>query len=125
MEFFFSCTQCGVCCKGFGGTFVSEEDIAAIGQFLNLQPEQVQNEYCVKSGQSLVVAQRRNGFCIFWDGNCTIHPVKPHMCRQWPFISALRIDPFNWKIMADMCPGMHRNVNPDQLLSYLDCIDIL
>ena len=121
---FFSCTQCGTCCKGFGGTYVSQQDINAIGRFLNLPSEQVQTRYCVASGPSLVLSQRFDGYCIFWDGNCTIHPVKPHMCRQWPFISALRTDPTNWKIMADTCPGMHQDIDADTLLSYLDSIDI-
>lgn len=122
-ERFFACTQCGECCKGFGGTYVSDEDIVAIGQFLDLLPMQVRIKYCVDSGQRRVLTQRRDGYCIFWDGNCTIHPVKPNMCRQWPFINALRLDPSNWKIMADMCPGMHRDVNLGQLLSYLNHIE--
>jgi len=121
---FFFCTQCGECCKGFGGTYVSDDDIAAIGRFLNIPPSQVRSNYCVRSGQRRVLAQRADGYCVFWDGNCVIHPVKPRMCRQWPFIDGLRADPSNWQIMADVCPGMHREVKIDLLLSYLDCLDI-
>ena len=116
---FFSCTQCGECCKGFGGTYVSDADIAAIADYLGLSATFVRVSHCTTSGGRLILSQRADGYCTFWDGNCTIHPVKPRMCRQWPFIAALEADIGNWKIMADTCPGVQANVSLDQLVAYL------
>ncbi len=30
----FDCKKCGDCCKGYGGTFVTEQDIKAISAYL-------------------------------------------------------------------------------------------
>ena len=115
----FSCTQCGVCCRGYGGTYVTLADIAAMADFTHVAPDEFKRRYCVSSGQRLILAQRADGYCIFWDQNCTIHPVKPRMCRRWPFIESLLVDIINWQIMADSCPGMNRSLSEDALKAYL------
>ena len=106
---FFQCLQCGDCCVGFGGTRVSEADVKHISDYLNITPEKLRTDYCRQAGKTLQLAQRPDGYCIFWEGLCSIHPVKPRMCRAWPFIESVLIDPANWQIMAGMCPG----INPD------------
>jgi Fe-S-cluster containining protein len=111
----FECTQCGDCCKGFGGTYVTMADIDAIADFIGVAPADLVKSYCSPSGDKLVLAQRADGFCIFWDRNCTIHPVKPDMCRKWPFISSLLVDTANWNIMASVCPGMRNDLDGDTL----------
>ncbi len=116
----FTCTQCGACCKGFGGTYVNETDIAVIADYLGLSPSLFKNSYCVPSGNRSVLTQRSDGYCIFWDRNCTIHPVKPHMCRTWPFISSLWVDVTNWYIMADACPGMRSDIGDHELMVSLN-----
>ena len=93
----FNCRQCGDCCKGFGGTYVSHEDVQAIAAF--------------------ILAQAENGYCIFWkDRICTIHPVKPRMCKAWPFIPNVLKDPQNWHIMAGFCPGIRTDVTPSEIV---------
>ena len=67
-------------------------------------------KYCQLSGQKPVLAQRSDGYCIFWDKLCTIHPVKPLMCKRWPFLKSLLVDATNWQIMADACPGIQSDV---------------
>ena len=115
---FFECTQCGSCCKGYGGTRVDPKDIAAIADFLNLTVQTATARYCVLSGNKFVLGQRADGYCIFFDKNCTIHPVKPLMCRRWPFIPSLLVDILNWQIMAVSCPGIHRDVDVEALLMH-------
>ena len=56
-----------------------------------------------------------SGYCIFWDKLCTIHEVKPRMCKIWPFIESILVDPSNWDIIKSMCPGIHENTNMDDL----------
>jgi Fe-S-cluster containining protein len=102
----FECRQCGDCCRGYGGTFVSKQDIDAIASFLGTDPESFVATYCRLSGKKPLLTQKEDGYCIFWDRICTIHPVKPQMCRQWPFIESVLRDVVNWRIMASMCPGM-------------------
>ncbi len=35
----FKCEKCGDCCKGYGGTFVTEKDIKAIAAYLKTDPQ--------------------------------------------------------------------------------------
>ena len=107
----FECRLCGDCCKGYGGTFVTREDIEAISRFIGTDSRIFVTQYCQVSGKRLVLAQGSNGYCIFWDKLCTIHPVKPLMCRRWPFLGSLLVDSKNWQIMADSCPGIHTDVS--------------
>lgn len=115
----FECRQCGECCKGYGGTFVTEKEIKAIVDYLNIDPEHFVDKYCQVSGGKPVLAQGRNSYCVFWDGLCTIHPVKPRMCRNWPFIESVLVDINNWHIMAALCPGIRTDF-PDSAIK--ECI---
>jgi len=116
-EDLFSCQKCGDCCKGFGGTFVSTEDLKAIADYVRENhPELMITTFCQKSGNKNVLAQADNGYCVFWDKMCTIHPVKPRMCRKWPFIESILVDVENWYIMAGSCPGMRTDVSQADIL---------
>jgi Fe-S-cluster containining protein len=94
---------------------VTDADLTAIGEYIGAAPEEVIRSYCVPSGNKRVLAQGGDGFCIFFDRNCSIHPVKPRMCRQWPFISSLLVDIANWRIMASVCPGMRTDLDDETL----------
>lgn len=111
----FECNQCGDCCKGFGGTYLSDMDIQAIADYIGECVETFKNRYCEPSGGRLVLSQGKDDYCIFYSNNCTIHPVKPRMCRRWPFIDSLLVDTVNWHIMAASCPGMRTNMEEKQL----------
>ena len=106
----FECRLCGDCCKGYGGTFLSRQDIEAISRYIGLDARQFVAKYCQLSGNKPVLVQRSDGYCIFWDKLCTIHPVKPKMCKTWPFLKSLLVDSTNWQIMADSCPGIQPDV---------------
>ena len=107
----FDCRLCGDCCKGYGGTYVTGEDIEAISGYIGTDSRKFVAEYCQYSGNRPVLAQRDDGYCVFWDKLCTIHPVKPLMCKRWPFLKSLLVDPGNWQIMADSCPGIRTDVS--------------
>ena len=109
----FACQMCGDCCRGYGGTYVSDADIQAIADYIHEDPERFKARYCHLSGSRYVLAQSDNGFCVFWDGLCRIHPVKPRMCRNWPYIAAVLEDVANWRIMADTCPGIRTDLSDD------------
>lgn len=111
----FHCRHCGDCCKGFGGTVVTEADIKAIAEYVKEEPETFVARYCQPSGKKLVLAQAGNGYCIFWNDLCAIHPVKPRMCRRWPFIEGVLADIRNWQVMAGVCPGIRTDI-PDRVV---------
>ena len=110
----FQCRQCGECCRGFGGTVVNPQERRAIADHLGISLARFEKEYCAPSGSKLLIAQGADGFCCFFrDKLCGIHPVKPRMCRRWPFIPAVLVDPANWRAMAAQCPGMATDVTDD------------
>ena len=102
----FHCKKCGDCCHGYGGTFLSERDIKAIAKYIRTDVKSFLVKYCEFSGTKPILAQGKNGYCIFWDELCTIHPVKPYMCKAWPFLKSVLVDTGNWRIMSSMCPGI-------------------
>lgn len=108
----FTCRLCGQCCEGFGGTLVTPDDINAIAAFVGLDVETFTGRYCRTSGLGTVLAQGEDGKCVFFDKVCSIHPVKPRMCRRWPFIPAVVREPSNWPLMAANCPGMKMDADP-------------
>lgn len=114
----FECRQCGDCCKGFGGTYVTQKDIKKICAYSDINPDTFISRYCDKSGSRYVLTRGDDGFCVFFENReqCTIHPVKPYMCRAWPFIQTIITNPENWNIMANSCPGMKKDIPFDALV---------
>lgn len=108
----FECQQCGECCNGFGGTYVTQKDIINISTYIKYDPENFLSMYCDKSGSRHVLTRGKDGRCTFFDkkSQCTIHPVKPYMCKAWPFIKAVIKNPENWNAMANSCPGMKKDI---------------
>jgi len=115
----FECKKCGDCCKGYGGTFVSPDDINTIAAFIGEDPKDFIGRYCQVSGGRPVLAQSDNGYCVFWNSQCSIHPVKPRMCRAWPFIQGVLADVANWHIMAQFCPGIRTDIPDDMVVEYV------
>ncbi|VEN73511.1 Zinc/iron-chelating domain-containing protein [Candidatus Desulfarcum epimagneticum] len=112
----FECAECGECCKGFGGTFVTPGDMEKISAYIHCDPRTFAKKYCRPSGKGHVIAQGENGYCVFWKNKkCGVHPVKPRMCREWPFIPAVLKRPGNWRIMAGACPGIRAGAPADQI----------
>lgn len=111
----FACRRCGDCCRGYGGTYLQPREVEAIARFLGLSEAEFLARFCSRSGGRPILAQRADGYCVFWDRLCTIHPVKPRMCRRWPFIRSLLVDPANWRLMASCCPGMDADADAEKV----------
>lgn len=108
----FDCRRCGECCRGYGGTYVTPDDILAIAEYLGSDPDRFVADYCQMSGTRPVLGLAENGFCVFWkDKICGIHPVKPRMCRAWPFIESVLTDVTNWRVMSGMCSGIRTDAS--------------
>ncbi len=105
----FQCQQCGDCCAGRGGIFVRPEEVAEMAAFLDLDAREFRNRYMESSplGNRLGI---RDGVCVFLEDNrCRVHPVKPFICRQWPFFPALLVDAEEFEAAKGACPG----INPE------------
>ncbi len=115
-ERLFACRQCGECCHGYGGTYVSDTDIERISTFIGAEAAGFVAKYCRMSGSRPVLMQASDGYCIFCkDSVCGIHPVKPRMCRAWPFIKSILVDVGNWHAMARACPGMKTDLDGETI----------
>jgi len=119
----FECTQCGECCRGFGGTYVTPEDIERISRFIKCDPDTFVLRFCDMSGSRPVLSLGEEGKCVFFDELCTIHAVKPYMCRAWPFIQTLVDHPENWEAMAGSCPGMRKGI-PEETIQRIAILEI-
>lgn len=111
----FRCRMCGDCCVGYGGTALAAEDLEAISAYIGVDRRRFLQAYCIQSGPRILLAQSPDGRCIFWDELCTIHPVKPAMCKAWPYLPAVLTDPTNWKAMGSVCPGIRTDL-PEEVV---------
>jgi len=112
----FECGQCGRCCAGpeEGNIWVSEDEIFAIANHLNISIEQMQKIYIRKSGWRLnIIEDRQTNDCIFLkpgsDGSkgCSIYGVRPAQCRTWPFWKINLATPNSWCNAGQRCPGIN------------------
>jgi Fe-S-cluster containining protein len=114
-EDLFECCQCGQCCCGYGGTYLEEADIRNISSYLAISRDKFLTTFCTPSAGRYLLAQKKNGYCVFFDNLCTIHPVKPRMCMAWPFIENLLRNPSGWDVMAEACPGMRKGFSDEDI----------
>jgi Fe-S-cluster containining protein len=102
----FQCQQCGDCCAGRGGIFVRPGEVAAMAAFLHLDEADFRARYLEPSslGTRLGITE---GVCVFMeDHRCRVHPVKPLICRQWPYLPALLKDAEEFESAKGACPGI-------------------
>jgi Fe-S-cluster containining protein len=103
----FECTQCGTCCQGEGGIFISPEEIDRISRFLNISQTIFLEKYCLQKNGKTYIHTREDGYCHFSnEGRCRIHEVKPFPCRQWPFFPPMLRDQANWETARNSCPAL-------------------
>jgi Fe-S-cluster containining protein len=104
----FQCRQCGDCCAGRGGIYVQPREVEAMATLLEMPVAEFRRRFVEASplGPRLTVA---NGVCVFlMEGNlCRVHPVKPAICRQWPFLPALLAHPDELEHAKTACPGIN------------------
>ena len=115
----FDCQQCGDCCSGRGGVHVQPQEVEAMAELLSMPVEDFCSNYVEASttGPRLTVAA--NGFCVFlMEGNlCRVHPVKPFICRQWPFLPALLVNPDELEHAKGACPGINPNCTHEEFVA--------
>ena len=66
-------------------------------------------------GPRLTVAA--NGCCVLlMEGNLCGAPVKPFICRQWPFLPAMLMDPDELENAKTACPGIDPTCNHEDFV---------
>jgi hypothetical protein len=85
---------------------VQPEEVEEMAALLKMSPE----EFCARFVEVSYQGPRLttvNGFCVFLEDNlCRVHPVKPFICRQWPFLPALLAHPEELEAAKGACPGI-------------------
>lgn len=119
----FECQKCGACCTGEPGTiYVARDEVSQIAHFLNISENAHLQEYLYPFRDSYSVREAKDGDCLFFKDGCTIYPVRPSQCRDFPFwLDNLRSEN-NWRKVSAECPGIGKGrlFQKDEILSILE-----
>ncbi|MCH2171618.1 YkgJ family cysteine cluster protein [Myxococcota bacterium] len=113
----FRCTRCGNCCTGSpGSVLVSDDEIEALADHLELPPETFRERYTrrLRSGD-VSLTEKPSRDCVFYarGHGCTVHSQRPRQCRTWPFWNSLVHSRERWDEESRSCPGMNRGEHYD------------
>ena len=105
----FECTKCGNCCTGAPGVvWVDDEDIRQIARHRNCGEGEIRVMHTRPYRGKLSLQEFANGDCTFFDPDtrrCSIYPVRPTQCRNWPFWQSNLETPDDWTDTQTECPG--------------------
>lgn len=74
---------------------------------LEMDEQEFGNRYLESSSMGTRLAIKE-GVCVFMEDNrCRVHPVKPFICRQWPFLPVLLVDEEEFEAAKGACPGLN------------------
>ena len=121
----FECTRCGRCCRGAGNVWVSDEEIETLAKISEIAIDEFRRTHVKRSGRrGLVLSQKRNQDCIFWDDSlgCRVYAARPQQCRTYPFWKANLQSPEGWNAEKRSCPGvgegdLHSRENIESMLA--------
>lgn len=108
----FKCTECGQCCSGSPGyTWVTEAEITAIAQHLNLAIDEFSKKYLRYVDGRYALLEKRSGpdnyDCIFLkDKKCQIYTARPTQCRTFPWWTQNLASKEDWEEAARHCEGI-------------------
>lgn len=112
----FSCCRCGECCRGEKGILVTVAELEAMAGHLGLSPDNFAARYLVETPLGPQLATRF-GTCVFQEGSlCRVHPVKPRICREWPFLPALLAHADEFEAAKEACPGIVADVEHEDFV---------
>ncbi len=103
----FSCTGCGLCCKGPGHVWVGEHEIARLARHLKMDHQKFTKTYVRLVNMRLALTDSPQENCIFLgeDDRCTVYESRPDQCRKWPFWKKNIASPRAWRETEKVCPG--------------------
>lgn len=103
----FECLRCSDCCTGQGGIFLEPDELAPAARHLGLGVDEFVSTYCREVGGRYEVLTADTGVCaLLGPRGCRIHPVKPAICRAWPFLPQIVARPEAFEEAKLVCPGL-------------------
>ena len=113
----FSCQQCGECCRGERGILVTAAEHKAMAAHLGLSPADFAARYLVTTPLGPQLASQ-GGACALQEGGlCRVHPVKPRICREWPFLAALLCHADEFEAAKGACPGLAADARHEEFIA--------
>lgn len=103
----FTCRRCGHCCQGEGGIVLAARDIARLAAHLELSPEAMLSRFAEYVGGKHRLITGNDGYCVFYNEGCSIHPGRPDVCRAWPYFKGNIIDSESHAMASEDCPGIN------------------
>lgn len=84
----------------------------AAAAFLGLSEADFRRFYLEPGSPPWDIGLDKAGLCLFRqaDGLCLIHPVKPAVCRQWPFLPSLMARESAFQEARSACPGLRSDL---------------
>ncbi len=128
----FECTKCGACCRDNQILItVTNRDLFRIAHGLGLNAHELIRAldfYILDENKPIPVGleiipsveteqgpayialkKMENGDCIFLkDNQCMIHPLRPMVCKSFPFVFSKNHDELSWGLSfkKEICPGL-------------------
>ncbi|WP_291327989.1 YkgJ family cysteine cluster protein [Desulfovibrio sp. UCD-KL4C] len=112
----FDCKRCGHCCQGEGGIIMTQKDRARLADHLGLSEEEMILKFSETVNGKIRLKSKEDGYCIFFDEGCGVHPGRPDICRAWPFFRGNLIDKTSWEMIQDYCPGVNKDAGHEQFV---------
>jgi Fe-S-cluster containining protein len=108
----FQCRKCGECCAGRGGVRLSEGEAALAARFLDISPENFSARFLAPGPLPRDILCG-SGKCLFSEagGLCRIHPAKPKICRDWPYLPGPLTVESAFLDAKAACPGLRRDLS--------------
>ncbi len=105
----FECRMCGHCCQGEGGIIMTAKDRKRLAGHLEISEQELIEKHSETVNGKIRLQSREDGYCVFYNEGCGVHPGRPDICRAWPFFRGNLIDETSWEMIHEYCPG----VNPE------------
>ncbi|MBI9110575.1 YkgJ family cysteine cluster protein [Maridesulfovibrio ferrireducens] len=112
----FECQRCGHCCQGEGGIIMTKKDRKRLAEHLGLPEEEMILKYSETVNGKIRLQSREDGYCVFFNEGCGVHPGRPDVCRAWPFFRGNLVDKLSWEMVQDYCPGINNEAGHEQFV---------
>ncbi len=102
----FACEGCGTCCRWSGSVLLTDADIAALADHLEMTEQAFIDRHTrlAPNRIQLALLDQADGSCAFLDGSrCSVYAARPEQCRTFPFA---------WRV-SEGCPALDRLRNAD------------
>jgi Fe-S-cluster containining protein len=106
----FKCTECGKCCTGSPGyVWVTEKEMEAIADFLNITMKEFMRRYVRRvGGRFSLIESKTNYDCIFLKNKkCMVYGARPKQCRTYPWWPQNLHSKQAWEETAKTCEGIY------------------